>query len=333
MDSSNSRQIKINPKDLYKISPELILNIILKDGSIIILDESVPSKDINQLLINSKKENNNEKNAMNTIYNYKSLNKNNSINLNITNSYTNNNGKTIEMNDSFFFNQNNYNKETLNKSKNNNTNLSYSTFINNNKENIDNNRMNNIRTQNQSISDFVTEKFQKKFNNNIKNCNRPNNTTTINSEININIKGNNSKNKYENTLLKDFDELLLNFNDRKKGLNNQNKDGSKKKYKFYKRLNCRNKDRLLLDDLSGISPSTKAIKYIGRNEQKNNTTTTTCELITNNNNFNNVKRLSFLKEKTIKRNKSINFCLIKNHNKIIKEIISPPNHLHYTKLF
>ena len=271
MDSSNSRQIKINPKDLYKISPELILNIILKDGSSIILDESVPSTDINQLLINSRKE---KTNAMNTIYNYNSLNKNNSINLNINNnSYTNNNfnGKTIEMNDSFFFNQNNYNKETLNKSKNNNTNLSYSTNINNNKENINNNRINNYRTQNQSISDFVTEKFQKKFNNNIKNCNRPNNTTTINSEININIKGNNSKNKNANTLLKDFDELLLNFNDKKKGLNNQNKDGSKKKYKFYKRLNCRNKDRLLLDDLSGISPSTKAIKYIGRNEQKSNT--------------------------------------------------------------
>ena len=235
------------------------------------------------------------------------------------------------MNDSFFFNSSNQNKETLNKSKNNNTNLSYSTNINNNKENINNNRMNNFRTQNQSISDFVTEKFQKKFNNNIKNCNRPNNTTTINSEININIKGNNSKNKNANTLLKDFDELLLNFNDKKKGLNNQNKDGSKKKYKFYKRLNCRNKDRLLLDDLSGISPSTKAIKYIGRNEQKNNTTTT-CELITNNNNYHNVKRLSFLKEKAIKRNKSITFCLIKNHNKI-KEIISPPNHLQYTKLF
>ena len=43
------KEIKINPKDLNKISKELILNRILKDGSIIILDKSIPSQEINFL--------------------------------------------------------------------------------------------------------------------------------------------------------------------------------------------------------------------------------------------------------------------------------------------
>ena len=326
MNSSNNAQIKINPKDLQKISPELILNITLKDGSIIILDESIPSQDINKLLINNKNENNNEKNN--------NINNNKSININIYKSYTHNhiNGKRLEMNDSGLINQNNYNKELLDKSNNNNANLynSENIYGNNDHQNI---RLNNFRSQNQTISDFVTEKFQRKFRNSLKKGNRPNNTTTtINSEININIQGNNSKQNYSNNLLKDFDELLLNFNDKKKGLNNQNISGSKKKYKYYKRLNRRNNDRLLLSDLSGISPNTKAIKYIGRNEHKNSITTT--HEIISNNNINNAKRLSFLKEKAIKRTKSNNYYLIKNdNNKNINDIISPPNYLHYNKLF
>ena len=332
MDLSNNNQIKINPKDLHKISPELILNIILKDGSMIILDESIPSQDINELLKNSKNENNNDKNKINTINGNKSMNDNKSINMNTHYSYANNiNGKTLEMNDSYLFNQNNLKKEILTKSNNNNTNLFYSTNVYNNNDN--NNRFNNFRSQNQSISDFVTEKFHKKFHSSVKNTKKPNYNTTINSEININIQGNNSKQKYSNNLLKDFNELLLNFNDKKKGLNNQDKSGSKKKYKFYKRLNCRNHDRLLLDDLSGISPNTKAIKYIGRNEQKNSITTT-CDLINKNNNFNNAKRLSFLQEKAIKRHKSNKFYLLKNNSKNYNDIIvSPPNNIHYTKLF
>ena len=328
MNSSNNAQIKINPKDLQKISPELILNITLKDGSIIILDESIPSQDINKLLINNKNENNNEKNKINN------MNNNKSININIYKSYTHNliNGKRLEMNDSGLINQNNYNKEFLDKSNSNNANLynSENVYNNNDHQNI---RLNNFRSQNQTISDFVTEKFQRKFRNSLKRNKKPNNTTTtINSEININIQGNNSKQNYSNNLLKDFDELLLNFNDKKKGLNNQNINGSKKKYKYYKRLNQRNNNRLLLSDLSGISPNTKAIKYIGRNEHKNSVTTT--HEIIGNNNINHAKRLSFLKEKAIKRTKSNNYCLIKNeNNKIIHNIISPPNYLHYNKLF
>ena len=87
-----------------------------------------------------------------------------------------------------------------------------------------------------------------------------------------------------------------------------------------------------MDDLSGISSITKAIKYIRRNEQKNTTSINT-ELTKNNlgTNINNNNKLSYLKEKTLKRNKSNNFYLLKN-NKILNDIISPPNNLHYNKM-
>ena len=69
--------------------------------------------------------------------------------------------------------------------------------------------------------------------------------TSVNSEININIKGNETKKKYSNSLIRDFDELLLNYNDKKKGLNNESiNDISKKRYKYYKKLNSRKNDRL-----------------------------------------------------------------------------------------
>jgi len=48
-----------------------------------------------------------------------------------------------------------------------------------------------------------------------------------------------------------------------------------KKYKYYKKLNSRKNDWLFLDDLAGISPNAKAIKYIGKNENKANTTINT----------------------------------------------------------
>lgn len=332
MNSSNNKQIKINPKDLYNIPLELIINITLKDGSIIILDESVPTQEINKLFnnyINAKENNQQNINRIN----------NKSINLNINNSYIkdNINGKTLEMNDSYAFNQNIINKEILSKSNNNNNNnyntnnYFYSSNQNNSINNENKNRINNFRSHNQSISDLVTEKFQKKFHSSLKNSNRNKNiNTTINSEIKINIQGNNAKKKFTNNLLKDFDELLLNFNDKKKGLNNLNKNNSKKKYKFYKKLICKKNDKLFLDDISGISPNTKAIKYIGRNDQKNITTTT--DFINNNNITNINDRLSLLKDKSLKRNKSNNFYLLKN-NKIISEIISPPNHLQYNKIF
>lgn len=324
--NSNQKTIKINPKDISKISPELILNIQLKNGCILILDDSIPSQEINNILYNC---NNDEK--------FHSNNRNNNIrliNLEINNSYTKDiNGKTLEINDSYIFNQNHiFNKEILNHSNNNTKNYFYSSNPNNS---INQNQLEiknqNFKTQSQSISDLVTEKIQKKFHNSLKNSKKKVVNTTINSEININIKGNGgNKNKYSNNILKDFDELILIFNDKKKGLNNKNlNNNSKKKYKFYKTMNSK-KNKLFLDDLSGISPNTKAIKYI-RNDQNNNET-----LITdlNRNNIgitNNNSRLSFLKEKALKRNKSNNFYLLKT-NKIISDIISPPNNLPYTKI-
>mgnify|MGYP006988907024 FL=1 len=171
---------------------------------------------------------------------------------------------------------------------------------------------NSLNPQDKSISDLVTEKFQKKIRNSIDNNNMPRKVkTSVNSEININIKGNETKKKNSNSLLRDFDELLLNFNDKKKGLNNENiNDISKKKYKYYKKLNSRKNDRLFLDDLTGVSPNTKAIKYIGKNESKINSTINTeynRNSIIGNMNITNKSRLSFLKERYLKKNKSNNF--------------------------
>ena len=338
MNSNQIIELKINSKDIYKISADLILNITLKNGYILILDDSIPSQDLNSLFKNYKGNN----------FQCKNRNNNKSLNLNtINNSYSKDdiNGNTLEINDNYLYNQNRYNRETINKSNNYTNNYFYPSYqnnpINNNqneKENKENNIFNNdiknntnFKSQTQSISDLVTEKIKKKFHSNSKFNNNTKIITTINSEININIKGDETKKKNVNNLLKDFDELLLNFNDKKRGLINLNTcNNSKKKYKFYKKLNTKKHDKLLLDDISGISTNTKAIKYIRRNEQKNSIT-----ISENRNNLalidNNISRISYLKEKSLKRNKSNNYYLIKN-NKIINNIISPPNHLPYTKL-
>lgn len=297
------KEIKINPKDLYKISAELILNIILKDGSIIILDESIPSQEINLLFNNN-------------------IHRNKNISINLNNSDTNYNGETLEINE--------------NKINNNTINNFYSQKINRKISGNEKIIFNSLNPQDKSISDLVTEKFQKKIRNSIDNNNMPRKVkTSVNSEININIKGNETKKKNSNSLLRDFDELLLNFNDKKKGLNNENiNDISKKKYKYYKKLNSRKNDRLFLDDLTGVSPNTKAIKYIGKNESKINSTINTeynRNSIIGNMNITNKSRLSFLKERYLKKNKSNNFYLLKN-DRIITDIISPPNHLCYNKI-
>ena len=304
MDSNENlkKEIKINPKDLYKISTELILNIILKDGSIIILDESIPSQEIN-LLFN----NNNHRN------------KNISINLNNSDNF---NGETLEINE--------------NKLNNNTINNFYSQKINKKISSNEKIVFNSQNPQNKSISELVTEKFQKKFQNSVDNSNMPRKVkTSVNSEININIKGNETKKKYSNSLLRDFDELLLNFNDKKKGLYNESiNDISKKKYKYYKKLNSRKNDRLFLDDLTGVSSNPKAIKYIGKNDSKINSTINTDfnrNSILGNMNLTSKSRLSFLKERNLKKNKSNNFYLLKNE-RTITDIISPPNHLCYNKI-
>jgi len=296
------KEIKINPKDLYKISPELILNIILKDGSIIILDESVPSQEIN-LLFN----NNNHRN------------KNISINLN--SSETNFNGETLEIN------ENKLNSNTMNNF--------YSQKINKKISSNEKIIFNSENPQNKSISELVTEKFQKKFQNSVDNSIPRKVKTSVNSEINLNIKGNEAKKKFSNNLIRDFDELLLNFNDKKKGLNNECiNDISKKKYKYYKKLNSRKNDRLFLDDLTDIMTNTKVIKYIGKNESKINSTINNDinrNSLIGNMNLSNKSRLSFIKERNLKKNKSNNFYLLKN-DRIITDIISPPNHLCFNKI-
>jgi len=296
------KEIKINPKDLYKISPELILNIILKDGSIIILDESVPSQEIN-LLFN----NNNHRN------------KNISINLN--SSETNFNGETLEIN------ENKLNSNTMNNF--------YSQKINKKISSNEKIIFNSENPQNKTISELVTEKFQKKFQNSVDNSIPRKVKTSVNSEINLNIKGNEAKKKFSNNLIRDFDELLLNFNDKKKGLNNECiNDISKKKYKYYKKLNSRKNDRLFLDDLTDIMTNTKVIKYIGKNESKINSTINNDinrNSLIGNMNLSNKSRLSFIKERNLKKNKSNNFYLLKN-DRIITDIISPPNHLCFNKI-
>ena len=302
-DENFKKEIKINPKDLYKISTELILKIILKDGSIIILDESIPSQEIN-LLFNTNEH------------------RNNKISINLNNSDTNFNCETLEINE--------------NKLNNNTVNNFYSQKLNKKISSNEKIIFNSQNPQNKSISELVTEKFQKKFQNSEKNSNMPRKVkTSVNSEININIKGNEAKKKYPNSLLRDFDELLLNFNDKKKGLNNECiNDISKKKYKYYKKLNSRKNDRLFLDELTGVSPNTKAIKYIGKNESKINSTVNTefnRNSLIGNMNLTNKSRLSFLKERNLKKNKINNFYLLKNE-RIITDIISPPNHLCYNKI-
>ena len=301
-DENFKKEIKINPKDLYKISPELILNIILKDGSIIILDESVPSQEIN-LLFN----NNNHRN------------KNISINLN--SSETNFNGETLEIN------ENKLNSNTMNNF--------YSQKINKKISSNEKIIFNSENPQNKSISELVTEKFQKKFQNSVDNSIPRKVKTSVNSEINLNIKGNEAKKKFSNNLIRDFDELLLNFNDKKKGLNNECiNDISKKKYKYYKKLNSRKNDRLFLDDLTDIMTNTKVIKYIGKNESKINSTINNDinrNSLIGNMNLSNKSRLSFIKERNLKKNKSNNFYLLKN-DRIITDIISPPNHLCFNKI-
>lgn len=295
------KEIKINPKDLYKISTELILNIILKDGSIIILDESIPSQEIN-FLFNNNSNNNNLRN------------KNISINLNNSENF---NAETLDLNSNTM---NNFYSQKINKRLSANEKIVF----------------NSQNPQNKSISELVTEKFQKKFQNSVDTGNMPRKVkTSVNSEININIKGNEAKKKYSNSLLRDFDELLLNFNDKKKGLNNEYiNDISKKKYKYYKKLNSRKNDRLFLDDFTGVSPNTKAIKYIGKNESKINSTINidfNRNSIIGNMNLTSKSRLSFLKERNLKKNKSNNFYLLKN-DRVITDIISPPNHLCYNKI-
>ena len=129
--------------------------------------------------------------------------------------------------------------------------------------------------------------------------------TSVNSEININIKGNETKKKYSNSLIRDFDELLPNYNDKKKGLNNESiNDISKKRYKYYKKLNSRKNDRLFLDDLTGLSTNTKIIKYIGKNESKINSTINTDfyrNSLLGNMNLTNKNRVSFIKERNLKK--------------------------------
>ena len=310
------KKININPKDISKISKDLILYITLKDGTMLISDDNTPSQDINQL-INNNQENKmkiNIKNSAN-IFNYnnnENENNNNSfikINPHITNDYNK-------------FNKSAYNSNfrTLNPNKS-----SYKNFEEN-KNDIyyrNNDRIIDFKSQNQSISDIVNEKFQKKFKNNLKENKMPI-KATINSEIKINIKGNKSKHGLDH-LLNDFNELLTNFNYKKKGMQNNTID--KNKYKYYKMSNMKRKDKLFLENFSSITPNSRMIKYIGRNE---NTITELNEK--NILGINSTKnKVSYIKNKqTLKRNRS-NHIYFLNLNKI-SNIISPPNYLHYKKM-
>ena len=306
------KKININPNDISKINKELISFITLKDGTILISDNNMPLQDINKL-INNKDEN---------------IKQNNYENLStINNTYGNNNGKKIETIECCF----NHKNEIINKyNKNSNhypLNVNKSTTNKKIEENKNNDFYTNekleFKNQNQTISDIVNDKFRKKFKNNIKEHRMPM-KSTINSEININIKGKEATNGLDN-LLKDFNELLTNFNCKKKGIQNNMKD--KNKYKYYKKNNIAKKDQLLLENLSSISPNSKTIKYIGRNE--NNITELNEKKLLGLNRTKN--KMSYLKEKQLlKRNKSNHIYFLKMNK--FSNIISPPNYLHYKKM-
>ena len=308
------KKININPNDISKISPELILNIILKDGTIIIPDETMPLQDINNLFNNKKEKN-------------KFSNSNISFNYNTNNSYEKEQVKTLETNKRCLYN---INKEINKKIENDNINFSnIDKYINKKIEENKNDTFNNnnekmnYKSQNQSISDLVKEKFHKKFKNNIKE--KLPLKATINSEININIKGKETKKSGINNLLKDFNELLSHFNCKKKGIEIEQKD--KNKYKYYKKQNLTMKEKLFLENLSEISPNTKSIKYIGRNDD-NVTELSEKNLL----GINYIKnKMSYLKEKkTLKRNKSNHLYILKDNR--FSNIISPPNYLQYKKI-
>ena len=162
----------------------------------------------------------------------------------------------------------------------------------------------------------MTEKFHKKFGNNIKEDKLPI-ETTINSEIKFNIKGKESK-KGINNLLKDFNDLVSNFNNKKNGLINNNYLKDENKYKYYKKPN-----KLLLQNISGMSQNSKTIKYIGRNENNIREFNKTIYLGMNT----SKSKPFYLREKKIlKRNKNNN-SLYLFKNKYSNEIISPPNNL------
>ena len=214
---NSKKKININPNDITKIPSELILKITLKNGTKLILDEKCPMQDINKLI-----NNNNFQNSDNNI----SIK--NSIKL-----------KTLEINESCLYSP--LKKEILN-----NQNDIFNKYEENKNDIIYNNEILNKKSNNQSISDLVTEKFHKKFGNNIKEDKLPI-ETTINSEIKFNIKGKESK-KGINNLLKDFNDLVSNFNNKKNGLINNNYLKDENKYKYYKKPN-----KLLLQNISGMS--------------------------------------------------------------------------------
>ena len=319
------KRININPNDISKISKELILYITLKDGTLLISDINTPSQDINQL-INNKQENimqiNNIKNSANYNYNYTNNENNNHNN----NSFIKNE-KVLSLNHQITNDLNKFNKSACNNNFHTlNPNKSSYKNIEENKNDIyyrNNDRIIDYKSQNQSISDIVNEKFQKKFKNNTKENKIPI-KATINSEININIKGKENKHGLDN-LLNDFNELLTNFNYKKKGMQNNSID--KKKYKYYKMSNMKKKDKLFLENLSSITPNSRMIKYIGRNE--NNITELNDKNILEINNTKN--KVSYLKDKKVlKRNRSNHVYFLKLNK--ISNIISPPNYLHYKKI-
>lgn len=284
---NSKKKININPNDITKIPSELILKITLKNGTKLILDEKCPMQDINKLI-----NNNNFQNS------YNNISIKNSIKL-----------KTLEINESCLYSP--LKKEILN-----NQNDIFNKYEENKNDTLYNNEILNKKSNNQSISDLVTEKFHKKFGNNIKEDKLPI-ETTINSEIKFNIKGKESK-KGINNVLKDFNDLVSNFNNKKNGLINNNYLKDENKYKYYKKPN-----KLLLQNISGMSQNSKTIKYIGRNENNIREFNKTIYLGMNT----SKSKPFYLREKKIlKRNKNNN-SLYLFKNKYSNEIISPPNNL------
>ena len=267
------KEIKLNPEDLYKISLNLISKLILKDGTIIILDDSVPKSMSSNLFISSKKDKNI---LLNSIFE-PDLKENNSDNK------------------KYFLNDSNLRK------------------------------FNTLKIEDNKTMDIIDKKIKAKLGE--KKGTRNKQISIINTEININIKPENEKNGSSH-LIRDFDELLLNFNDKKKVLSNQISFGKERnKYKYYKKSNL--KKDILFNEMSYFQNNTKAIKYITSNISKNNFNHIIemhkCNKFKN---ANQSQKLKLIKGQKMKKNKS-NSIFRNERKKNFNDIISPPNNLKY----
>ena len=282
--------IKLNPKDIYKIPNNQILTITLKNGTVFQIDETAPTQDISKI-ISQNPNNSFIPHFIESIYNYddKTFPYNNQcdisnsiytkINDNFNNTVTK---KLIEniniQNEMKIEDERRINKridqklkQRRNNSKNvdnipslkdiNDTPLFINTDLSYNNPNTV-----SIKTEYNNISEYVNEKLSKK-NQSMYTYAPKKIDCSKTTEISLKIDG---KKKFhpKTNYLKDFDELLLNFNGKLKEKSKENI----RCYKYYKNKNANNNqknlNKLLFDEWKNDS-SDEPIKYFCRNKSSN----------------------------------------------------------------